>query len=172
MEDYWSGHIPFASPLDTMALEEPRTWNRRSPAELEAALVHHGITADTTVILYGGRKSEKHQAAGQIDAGGQMAATRAALILMYAGVKDVRLLDAGLGAWERAGFQVTQDPFYPTAGVKEFGASIPQQPQFIVDLPEAKDIIANKSGGALVSIRSWKEWIGETSGYSYIAAIC
>jgi thiosulfate/3-mercaptopyruvate sulfurtransferase len=133
--------------------------------------LHHGITADTTVILYGRTSDPQPWQPKPGQQAGQIAATRAALILMYAGVKDVRLLDAGLGAWERAGFQVTREPFYPVnTGVSSFGAKIPQQPQLIVDLPEAKTIIADKTGGALVSIRSWKEWIGETSGYNYIAA--
>jgi len=170
VEDYWLGHIPGASQLDTMTLEEPSTWNRRSPAEIRAALLHHGITQDTTVILYGRTSDPQPWQPKPGQQAGQIAATRAALILMYAGVKDVRLLDAGLGAWERAGFQTSKAPFYPTSGVTDFGASIPQQPQLIVDLDEAKSIIADKQGGALVSIRSWKEWIGETSGYNYIAA--
>jgi 3-mercaptopyruvate sulfurtransferase SseA len=50
---YLSGHIPGAIDLDTLALEAPETWNRRSPEELKLALEKHGITADTTVILYG-----------------------------------------------------------------------------------------------------------------------
>jgi thiosulfate/3-mercaptopyruvate sulfurtransferase len=170
VEDYWNGHIPGAPHLDTMYLEEPKNWNRRSPKELEAALLHHGITKDTTVILYGRTADPQPWQPKPGQQAGQIAATRAALILMYAGVKDVRLLDAGLGAWERAGFQVTRDPYFPTSGVKSFGATIPEQPQLIADLEEAKQIIADKKGGALVSIRSWKEWIGETSGYNYIAA--
>ena len=50
---YLSGHIPGAIDMDTLALEAPETWNRRSPEELKEALKKHGITADTTVVLYG-----------------------------------------------------------------------------------------------------------------------
>ena len=50
---YLSGHIPGAIDIDTLALEAPETWNRRSPTELKEALEKHGITADTTVVLYG-----------------------------------------------------------------------------------------------------------------------
>jgi thiosulfate/3-mercaptopyruvate sulfurtransferase len=50
---YLSGHIPGAIELDTLALEAPETWNRRTPEELKAALEQHGITSGTTVILYG-----------------------------------------------------------------------------------------------------------------------
>jgi thiosulfate/3-mercaptopyruvate sulfurtransferase len=50
---YLSGHIPGAIEIDTLALEAPETWNRRSPEELKTALEKHGITTDTSVILYG-----------------------------------------------------------------------------------------------------------------------
>ena len=49
---YLTGHIPGAIDLDTLALESPETWNRRSPEELKNALEQHGITSDTTVVLY------------------------------------------------------------------------------------------------------------------------
>ena len=52
-EAYLSGHIPGAIDIDTLALESPETWNRRSPEELQEALQQHGISSDTTVILYG-----------------------------------------------------------------------------------------------------------------------
>ena len=45
---------------------------------------------------------------------------------------------------------------------------IPQHPEYLVDLPEAKEIIANPDGAALVSVRTWREHIGAVSGYNYI----
>jgi len=51
--DYELDHIPGAVDLDTLLLESPETWNRRSPAELKKALEEKGITSDTTVVLYG-----------------------------------------------------------------------------------------------------------------------
>src|SRR5437016_13338907 len=52
-EEYEENHIPGALYLDTNRLENPRDWNRRTPEELEVALRSFGITAHTTVILYG-----------------------------------------------------------------------------------------------------------------------
>lgn len=40
---------------------------------------------------------------------GQITATRAAAILMYAGVEDVRLLDGGFGAWVSAGYEIEME---------------------------------------------------------------
>src|SRR5437763_1836226 len=89
------GAVPGAFYLDTNLLEDPADWNRRSPEALEAAVLELGIAHETTVILYG-RDTEGH--ADEKWPGrraGQIAATRAALILSYAGVDDVRLLAGG-----------------------------------------------------------------------------
>ena len=41
-------------------------------------------------------------------------------------------------------------------------------PEYLVDLPEAKEILADQEGAALVSVRTWREHIGAVSGYNYI----
>jgi thiosulfate/3-mercaptopyruvate sulfurtransferase len=166
-EEYAEGHLPGALFLDTNWLENPVDWNRRSPADLDASLRQLGITHDTTVVLYGrdteGGANEKWPGRRA----GQIAATRAALILRYAGVEDVRLLDGGYDWWVRAGYPLDTTPRFPKS-VEEFGVAIPQRPDFIVDLPEARAMIADPAGAALVSVRSWKEHIGKVSGYNYI----
>ncbi len=102
-EEYAEGHIPGALYLDTLWLEDPADWNRRSPEEIETALRGLGITHDTTVILYGrdteGNANEKWPGRRA----GQIAATRALMILRYAGVDDVRLLDGGYDWWVQGG---------------------------------------------------------------------
>jgi 3-mercaptopyruvate sulfurtransferase SseA len=52
--------------------------------------------------------------------------------------------------------------------VLSFGLTIPQRPDYIVDIDEAKSILADQEGAALVSVRTWKEHIGKVSGYNYI----
>jgi thiosulfate/3-mercaptopyruvate sulfurtransferase len=165
--EYEENHIPGALYLDTNALEDPEDWNRRSPEELEAALRALGITNDTTVILYGrdteGDANEKWPGRRA----GQIAATRAAMILHYAGVDDIRILDGGYDWWVRAGNPLETELRVPTP-VPAFGVDIPLRPATIVDLPEAKEILADQDGAALVSIRTWREHIGAVSGYNYI----
>jgi molybdopterin synthase sulfurtransferase len=89
------------------------------------------------------------------------------MILRYAGVRDVRLLDGGYDWWVRAGYPV-ETALHDPAPVEAFGVAIPQHPEVIVDLPEAKQILADRDGAALVSVRTWKEHIGRVSGYNYI----
>ncbi|MDP9482118.1 MAG: rhodanese-like domain-containing protein [Chloroflexota bacterium] len=165
-EEYEENHLPGALYLDTNRLEDPADWNRRSPAEIEATLLALGITADTTVVLYGrdtvGDANEKWPGRRA----GQIAATRAALILSYAGVSDVRLLDGGYDWWVNGGHPIETVPREPSP-VASFGVQIPLRPEYIVDIDEAKEIIADDLG-ALVSVRTWREHIGQVSGYNYI----
>ena len=166
-EEYEENHIPGALYLDTNRLENPDGWNRRSAEELEEDLCLLGVTHDTTVILYG-RDTEGH--ANEKWPGrraGQIAATRAALILRYSGVDDVRLLDGGYDRWVQAGNPletVVREP----APVPSFGVQISLRPQVIVDIDEAKQILSDQRTAALVSVRTWNEHIGKVSGYNYI----
>jgi len=163
---YLSGHIPGAIDMDTLALEAPETWNRRSPEELKSALEQHGITADTTVVLYGKFMFPNNNDDFPGSAAGVIGAIRNAFIMLYAGVKDLRVLNGGFQSWQDAGFDISTDDV-PKKPVKEFGVSIPQKPELAVDMPEAKEMLASKDA-ELVCVRSWPEYIGEVSGYNYI----
>jgi 3-mercaptopyruvate sulfurtransferase SseA len=150
---YAGEHIPGARYLDTNVLETPPLWNRVPDTELEAALMAHGVAYDTPVVLYG--KDTR-------------AAARAAIIMMYAGVEDVRLLDGGYQAWTAAGYEVEGGTRLPVA-IAAFGREIPGRPDYIIDIEEARAILADDDA-ALVSIRSWAEYVGQISGYDYIEA--
>ncbi len=167
-EAYLSGHIPGAIDMDTLALEAPETWNRRSPQEIKLALEAHGITADTTVVLYGKFMFPDNADEFPGSAAGDIGAIRNAFIMLYAGVKDVRILNGGFQSWQDAGFEVSTADV-PKKPVKDFGAQIPAQAGLAVDTPEAKKMLADKDA-ELVCVRSWPEYIGEVSGYNYIEA--
>ena len=166
-EEYEEGHIPGALYLDTNWLENPVDWNRRTPNELDEAVRRLGITKDTTVVLYGrdtvGEANEKWPGRRA----GQIAATRALMILRYAGVEDVRLLDGGYDWWVRAGYPVETTLREPSP-IESFGVPIPQRPEVIVDIEEAKEILSAPDDAVLVSVRTWNEHIGKVSGYNYI----
>lgn len=151
--DYKKGHIPGAVHINTDEVEEGPVWNRLKDAELEKFALKNGITADTTVILYGSDS---------------MPAFRVAVILKYMGVKDVRVVNGGYSAWSNAGFDV-ETKENAKESVASFGVKVPANPDYIIDLAEAKEIAAddNKTS-TLVDIRSWEEFIGKTSGYDYI----
>ena len=149
-----AGHIPGAGYLDTALLEGGPVWNKVPDPQLERVLLGHGIRHDVTVILY---------------ARNVLAAARAAHLLLYAGVTDVRLLDGGFAAWRRAGGALERGLPRPCAPAAGFGAAFAAQPAILLDLAQTRDLLA-RGAGALVSIRTWTEFIGATSGYSYIEA--
>ena len=151
---YQAGHIPGAGYIDTNRLERQPLWNKVSDEALLALLLEHGIRHDTTVILYGR---------------GSLAAARAAHLMLYAGVADVRLLDGGLDAWLRAGHALQQGAPAPVPPADAFGAAFPARPDFLIDTAQARELL-QQADGALVSIRTWQEHVGATSGYSYIEA--
>jgi len=165
---YLSGHIPGAIDIDTNALESTTTWNRRSPGELRKALEDHGIDCDTTVILYGKYMDPDNSDEFPGSAAGDIGAIRCAFIMLYAGVKDVRVLNGGFHSWEYAGFEIDTDDV-PKTPVPDFGQDIPARPELAVDLKEAKEMLASERAN-LVCVRSWPEYIGEVSGYNYIEA--
>lgn len=166
-EDYHKGHIPGAIPIDTNSLESTETWNRRSAGELKATLESLGIRHDTTVVIYGRFSSptyDKEKFPGK--SAGHLGALRCAAIMLYAGVEDIRILNGGITSWEIEGYELSQKEHHPKT-VEDFGIDIPAHPEYMIDTPEAKKLLAAKDG-ELVSIRSWKEFIGEQSGYHYI----
>lgn len=164
--DYEKGHIPGAIELDSNSLESPETWNRRTPEEIKATLEEKGINENTTVILYGRFSYPNNDDLFPGSSAGHLGSIRCAFIMMYAGIKDVKILNGGLQSWMDAGYEITQKgtKAIPTTKI---GIDIPQRPELAVDVPEAKEMIASKDA-ELVCVRSWSEYLGEVSGYNYI----
>ncbi len=92
---YLAGHLPGAvfADLEAELAAEPSPAAGRHPlpstAQAQAAARRWGVRTDSRVVVY--------------DATGGLAAARAWWVLRYFGVRDVRLLDGGLVAWQRAG---------------------------------------------------------------------
>jgi thiosulfate/3-mercaptopyruvate sulfurtransferase len=89
--------------------------------------------------------------------------------MLYAGVEDVRLLDGGFDAWRRSELPVAAGAPRRYRGAAGFGAPFPAHPEYLLDMQQARGVL-EQADGALVSTRTWNEFIGKTSGYSYIDA--
>ncbi|WP_434360049.1 rhodanese-like domain-containing protein [Parasalinivibrio latis] len=148
---YLASHIPGALYLNTNDIEEEPLWNHVSDKDLKHVIENLGITSDTTVILYGRNN---------------LAAARAAVLMMYAGVKDVRLLNGGWKAWMNAGYPV--ESFMNEAEPVTFDEKIPAKPDLIINMQEARKYANDPSTHSLVSVRTMDEYTGKTSGYDYI----
>lgn len=148
---YQEAHIPGAIHVNTDDIEEPEMWNIRTPEEIDTVLTGMGITYDTPVIVYGY----------------DSASTRFAFVCLWAGVEEVYVLDGSWPAWVEAGYETESGIVEPTP-VEDFGVTIPQHPEYVMSIDEVVAEQETNPNFRLVSIRSWEEFIGETSGYSYI----
>ena len=151
---YTTGHIKGAYHMNTDGVESDEYWNIRTPEEIEKLMLDYGITKDTAVICYG-------------ENGVVSADDRVAFALLWAGVENVKCLDGGMEAWNDAGYPTEEESSKPKAA-EEFGTTVPAHPEYILSIDEVKDKLANDGNFKLVSIRSEAEFLGETSGYSYI----
>lgn len=167
--DYEKGHIPSAIVIDDslnriegkrilpnydkMSDEEKFSyWNRPGDDVIESKLEDMGITKDTTVVVYGQNTT---------------AAARLGVVLKYAGVEDVRLLNGGKNLVKSMDMPLEEgtNSYLP---VKEFGVTIPNNPNILIDYEEELKLVEDKENSVIASVRSFVEYTGDKSGYTYI----
>ena len=181
-KNYNAGHIPGAYHINSDAVEyddcdpwpygdgkddfglydekdvKPEdNFNIRSAKQLGEFLKRNGITQDTKVVLYGKKASDS-------------SVTRVAFAMLYAGVKDVKVVDGGMEAWTKAGYATETKVNEAKAGGADynFGTTIPAHPEYILSADKVKEKLQSDANFRLVSIRSEKEFRGEEPGYPYI----
>jgi thiosulfate/3-mercaptopyruvate sulfurtransferase len=129
--------------------------------ELVGVLEHLGISPDTQVVVYG------------TEPDGPMAAARIVWGLIYAGVKNVRMLDGGIGAWLKFGGKVTENitKARELGGEKDSAADsvatwIPRS-DFLATMEEVQRISERPrdAAGKLVDVRKAGEWDGTCTDY-------
>jgi len=148
---YANGHVPGTVHINTDLVEPEPEWMLAEPELLEKFALDYGFTKDDTVIVTGAE---------------QMAAYRVAVVLDYMGVADTRVLNGGLSAWQQAGYSVEMESHQPEP-TDSFGGEIPMNPDVIMTIEELKVALSSDENFTLVDNRTWDEFIGESSGYSY-----
>jgi thiosulfate/3-mercaptopyruvate sulfurtransferase len=147
-ERYLGGHLPGAVfvDLDAELADPPSAAAGRHPLpslpRLQESARRWGIGDGDAVVVY--------------DASSGTAAARAWWLLRWAGVADVRLLDGGLAAWQRAGGDLERGEVVPEPGdVMLTGGGLPTlDPDAAAALPG--------SGGVLLDARAGERYRGET----------
>ena len=170
-EEYESGHIKDAVHLltddfnhipgprevaeyENIPIEEQRKfWGLIDDNSIKEQLENIGIDKDTTVIIYADYKATT-------------GANRAALVMDYMGVEDIRLLNGGKEIWKLEGRELVKD--VPNIEKVDFGADVPLNPDIIFDYEETLEMV-DDSSSVLASVRSWEEYLGKKSGYTYIS---
>ncbi len=152
-DDYAAGHLPTAVFLDLDAeLCGPPGPGGRHPlpstSMLERAARRAGVRGERPVVCY--------------DDGDGMAAARLWWTLRWAGHPDVRVLDGGFGAWQAAGYPVSDEPVEPASG--DFTASPGRLP--VLDAEGAKRLAR---AGVLIDARTGPRFRGETEPIDKVA---
>lgn len=155
---YLDGHIPTAVHINTDSFEPPKEyvdgieeWRLADDDTLLKLLLKNGISADTCVIATSPEP---------------MAASRFAVICQYLGVKDVRVMNSGFVGWSYAGYDLDKTAEKAVA-VTDFGSEkVPAQPDLIDTMAELKTELKSPDF-QLIDNRTWEEYIGKSSGYSY-----
>ncbi len=144
---YAEGHLPAAVyvDLDRELAAPPSPQEGRHPLpsleDLQAAARRWGISQTSRVVVY--------------DDSNGLSAARAWWLLGWAGVADVRLLDGGLAAWERAGLPLVVESPNPPPGDVELRAD----PDALLSADEASLLPARRT---LLDARAAERYAGET----------
>ncbi len=142
---YETGHIPGAVKIDWhLDLNDPVTRDYVDGEGFKALMDRHGITRDTTVVIYGDKSN--------------WWAAYALWVFELFGHPDVRLLDGGRQAWEAEGREMTRER--PAEQAVQ-GEGYP-----VVDRHDApqrafRDDVLGFLGGQLIDVRSPQEYTGE-----------
>ena len=148
---YSKGHIPGSFHVNTDHFEPPPKWYLGDSQVLSGFAADYGFQRDDTVI---------------ISSADVMASYRLCVVLLYMGVADARVLNGGLAAWKRAGYSVETEAHPPTKS-GPFGAPIPQRPELVIETKLVQSRLSVQDEFALINTRTWAEFLGETSGYTY-----
>lgn len=149
---YNAGHIPGAVHSDTDPWESGATdplYSLLPDATLLAHAGELGITPDTTVVVY---------------SDSIVFAARLWWLLKYIGVTDVRLLNGGYAKWVAAG----------NTGSTVSTAPVPTtytgtvNPAVIATTANVFSTYYTSATTQMVDVRKDTEWLGTTSGYSYL----
>lgn len=156
---YNEGHIPGAIHAGVVEVEdatgdEDGAYNLLAAEEIRDNALSHGITKDTTVIMYAGD-------------GDNAGVTRQAFAYLYLGVENVKILNGNLDAWTAAGYDLETEANEGTTA-EDFGVEVPAKPEYWTSIEDALNKVESDDNFRLVSIRAKEEWLGETSGYDYM----
>lgn len=148
---YLNGHVPGALHINSDDFDdENNLYLLESDDILLKQALSLGITADSTVIV----------------TGDGIFACRYSVILRYLGVKNVFVMSGGASAWANAGYapETTSNKATP---VSDFGVTAPAHPEYIDTVAEVQQMMTDPNF-TLVDNRTWEEYTGQTSGYSYL----
>ncbi len=148
---YTAGHVPTAIHINSDDVDDENNIYILDKDEILFETVKKaGVTVDSTVVV----------------TGEGLFACHLATILKYLGVEDVYIMSGGANGWTNAGYEAETGSNTPVA-VEDFGTDTPLNPDYIDDVEEAV-VLLTDANAQVVDTRAYKEFTGESSGYSYV----
>lgn len=148
---FLDGHVPTAVHVNSDDVDDENNIYVLDKEEILFDTVKKaGITVDSTVVVTGAGLFSCHLAT----------------ILRYLGVEDVYIMSGGANGWTDAGYEAETGSNIPEP-VEDFGTEKPLNPDYIDDVDEAEELLKDENA-QLVDTRAYKEYTGESSGYSYV----
>lgn len=132
----------------------PRNWWNLYPDQyLLPVIADMGIDQSTEVIVYGKDIT---------------AAARLGWTLLYAGVEKVKILNGGIKAWKKAGFDVSKSS-QSRKPVENFGSKTAVNKKYLASEKYIRSVVnGNQTNAIVADIRTKDEYNGKTAPYSYI----
>lgn len=154
-KDYEKSHIPTAIHFSTDELGEFKDY-LKDVDQLKEAFLSKGINKDSSVVLYSAYARDI-----------MYIASRVAFAAYYLGVDDIKILDGGMQAWERAGYALENGHNTPEA-VKPSGAELALRPHIYIKTPaDLIEELDRHPDTVLASVRSWNEFLGKNQGHEW-----
>ena len=155
--DYEAGHIPGAQNFSTDELGEFKAYLKPYPDLVNTFLVH-GVGAKTELVVYSIYAEDI-----------MYIASRVAWAAYVVGVENVKILNGGFQAWERAGFALESGVNVATPK-SNFKGEYPKHPDCHVKTPDdLKAALEGKPNVKLACVRSLEEFEGKTQGHAWNA---
>ncbi|MGM0213123.1 sulfurtransferase [Enterococcus sp. AZ109] len=147
-------HLAGAIYMDTNEIEAEATgWNILSADKCRRVFAAKGVTINTPLLIYSDNLS---------------AACRVAFVAYWLGISRMKILEDGLLSWQANGFPLDEG----ASGFEKAQDGQWKGPERTeVLLSTSEDLLAAKVRNpelVLASVRSWAEYSGMTSSYSYI----
>jgi len=147
-KDYFRGHLPGAHHInfDTLRGTDKGVPVQYLPDDLtKSLLTRAGVDASRTHLIYATGEALPNDEI--------LSASMVAYVLEKFGVKDIRIVDGGLPAWQAAKFPVTQEYFGNPAG------KLPAKMEPGIGI-SVNDVVKRKPGTVLVDARPHNEYLG------------
>lgn len=154
-DDYKREHIPKAISFDIDKIESLPDWNIHNFDVIKNVLESYGIDQDKRIVIYSKNTS---------------AAFRVGLTLLWAGIDNFSILNGGYNVWKKMKYPVEKTENTPQH-IGNMRNDVPLNPDLLVREAEQIYDMQVEENYKLVSIRSWDEFIGNTSGYESLPEI-